>query len=78
MGLLSLFLLAGVGALIYFGVKGRMIRLREEFAEAMRRATQGGAKKPIATEEMVKCPTCGTYAVPTQQKNCGKPGCPYK
>ncbi len=78
MGLFSLLLLAGVGALIYFGVKGRMIRLREEFAETMRRARQGNAKKPIATEEMVKCPTCGTYAVPTQQKNCGKAGCPYK
>ena len=71
-----LLVLAVIAAVIYFAVKGRIIRLREEFEAALRRA-QGNTKKPIATEEMVKCPTCGTYAVATQQKNCGKPGCPY-
>lgn len=78
MGLGTLLILGLIGALIYFGVKGRIVRLREEFDAAMRRATQGNAKKPIATEEMTKCPTCGTYSAPSQQKNCGKPGCPYK
>ena len=78
MGLGTLLILAIIGALIYFGVEGRIVRLREEFEATMRRATQGNAKKPIATEEMVKCPTCSTYAAPSQQKNCGKPGCPYK
>lgn len=27
-------------------------------------------------EEMIACPTCGTYVTP-KQGNCGKDGCPY-
>ena len=76
MGLLTLLILAALGALIYFGVKGRIIRLREEFAEALRRA-QGKRPQDLPTESMVRCKTCGTYIAPGQQKNCGKQGCPY-
>jgi ribosomal protein L32 len=77
MGLLWLLILGAIGALVYFGVKGRIIRLREEFEQAMRRAGQG-RRANLPGEDMVKCPTCGTYSAPTQVKNCGKPGCPYK
>ncbi|MFM9865750.1 MAG: hypothetical protein ACKVRO_19320 [Micropepsaceae bacterium] len=76
MGLFTLLILAAIGALIYFGVKGRMVRLREEFAEALRRA-QGKRAEKLPSESMVACPTCGTYAAAGQQKNCGKQGCPY-
>jgi len=77
MGLLWLLILAGLGALAYFAVKGRIIRLREEFEQAMRKATQG-RRSSLPSEDMVKCPTCGTYSAPGQTKNCGKAGCPYK
>ena len=77
MGLFTLLVLAGVGALIYFGVKGRIIRLREEFAEALRRAQGGKRPQDLPSESMVACPTCGTYGAKGQQKNCGKQGCPY-
>ena len=75
MGFIWLLLLVGLGALAYFAIKGRMIRLREEIQEALRRA--GQRRSSLPSEDMVKCPTCGTYIAPSQQKNCGKPNCPY-
>lgn len=75
MGFLWLLLLIGLGALAYFAIKGRMIRLREEIEQALRRA--GQRRSSLPSEDMVKCPTCGTYIAPSQQKNCGKPNCPY-
>lgn len=77
MGLLWLLILLAVGALAYFAIKGRIVRLREEFEQALRRANQG-RRSSLPSEDMVKCPTCGTYSAPSQQKNCGKEGCPYK
>jgi len=76
MGLFWLLILVGLGALAYFAVKGRMIRMREELERAMRRTTQG-RRANLPSEDMIKCPTCGTYSAPGQTKNCGKPGCPY-
>ena len=70
-------LILALGVLAYFAVKGRIVRLREEFEQALRRATQG-RRSSLPSEDMVKCPTCGTYSAPSQQKNCGKEGCPYK
>jgi hypothetical protein len=77
MGLFWILILLGVGALAYFAIKGRIVRLREEFEQALRRATQG-RRSSLPSEDMVKCPTCGTYSAPSQTKNCGKPECPYK
>jgi hypothetical protein len=77
MGLIWLLILLGIGALAYFAIKGRMQRLREEFEQALRRATQR-PKSSLPSEDMVKCPTCGTYSAPSQTKNCGKADCPYK
>jgi hypothetical protein len=76
MGLFTLLILGLLGALIYFGVKGRIVRLREEFAEALRKA-QGKRAEKLPSESMTACPTCGTYAAPGAQKDCGKSGCPY-
>ena len=77
MGLIWLLALLGLGALAYFAIKGRVIRLREEFEAALRRAGQRPASS-LPSEDMVKCTTCGTYIAPSQQKNCGKPNCPYR
>ena len=77
MGFIWLLILVGLGALGYFAIKGRMIRLREELQEALRRAQQPRGSS-LPSEDMVKCATCGTYIAPSQQKNCGKPGCPYR
>ncbi|MDZ4740652.1 MAG: hypothetical protein SGJ03_12210 [Alphaproteobacteria bacterium] len=76
MGLWILTLL-GIGVLAYFAIKGRIIRLRDEFQGALRRASQG-PKSSLPSQDMVKCPSCGTYSAPSQQKNCGKQECPYK
>lgn len=77
MGLIGLLALAAVGAFIYFAIKGRAIRLREQFQEALRRAGErAGGQLPA--EDMLKCPVCGTYSAPGQQKNCGKAQCPYR
>ena len=77
MGLLWPLILIGLGALAYFAIKGRMIRLREEIETALRRAGQKRGST-LPSEDMVKCPTCDTYIAPSQQKNCGKTGCPYR
>ncbi len=77
MGFFTLLILGLLGALIYFGVKGRIVRLREEFAEALRRA-QGKRPENLPSESMTQCKTCGTYIAAGQQKNCGKSGCPYQ
>lgn len=77
MGFFTLLILGLLGALIYFGVKGRIVRLREEFAEALRKA-QGKRPENLPSESMTQCKTCGTYIATGQQKNCGKNGCPYQ
>jgi hypothetical protein len=77
MGLIWLLVLAGIGAVAYFAVKGRMIRLREEIEAQFRKANQRRAST-LPSESMSKCATCGTYLAPAQQKNCGKTGCPYR
>ncbi len=76
MGLWFLAML-GLGVLAYFAIKGRMLRLREELHEALRRAGQKRGSS-LPSEDMTKCLICGTYIAPSQQKNCGKEGCPYK
>lgn len=71
--ILSLLIL---GALAYFAIRGRIVRLQEEFQESLRRAQQG-RKSSFPSEDMVKCPKCDTYSAPSQQKSCGKADCPY-
>jgi hypothetical protein len=64
-------------AVAYFAIRGRALRFREQLQEALRRAGQR-AQNQLPTEDMIKCPTCGTYIAPGQQKTCGRPDCPYK
>lgn len=77
MGFFWLLIFLGLGALAYFAIKGRILRIRDELQEALR-----GAGRPrgssLPSEDMVKCPACGTYVAPSQQKNCGKSECPYR
>ena len=40
MGLLWLILILGLGALAYFAIKGRIVRLREEIEQQLRKASQ--------------------------------------
>lgn len=75
MGLGWLLVILGIGALAYFAIKGRIIRLREEFQEALRRAQV--RKSSLPSEDMKKCPTCGTYYAPST-KDCGNPNCASK
>lgn len=75
MGLGWLLVILGIGALAYFAIKGRIIRLREEFQEALRKAQTRRSSLP--SEDMQKCPTCGTYYAPST-KSCGNPKCESK
>jgi hypothetical protein len=68
--------LLAIGTLAYLAIKGRIIRLREEFQEALRRAQQP-PKSSLPSEDMTRCGVCGTYSAPSQKKDCGKQGCPY-
>ena len=64
-------------AVAYFAIRGRAIRFREQLQEALRRAGQR-AQNQIPTQDMIKCPTCGTYSAPGQQKICDRPDCHYR
>lgn len=77
MGLLWLLILLALGALAYFAIKGRISRLREEIEQQLRRASRP-RRSSLPSEDMIKCPACGTYSAPSQAKDCGKAECPYK
>ena len=64
-------------AVAYFAIRGRAIRFREQLQEALRRAGQR-AQSQIPTQDMIKCPICGTYSAPGQQKACDRADCPYR
>ena len=65
-------------AVAYFAIRGRAIRFREQLQEALRRATERKATNQLPTEDMIKCPTCGTYSAPGQQRACDRADCPYR
>lgn len=64
-------------AVAYFAIRGRAIRFREQFQEALRRAGQR-TQNQLPSEDMIKCPTCGTYSAPGQQRACDRADCPYR
>lgn len=68
--------LLAIGTLAYLAIRGRIIRLREEFQEALRRA-QKHPKSTLPSEDMTKCDVCGTYLAPSQKRDCGRANCPY-
>jgi hypothetical protein len=65
-------------AVIYFAVRGRAERLREQMQDLLRRANERAASNRLPTESMIKCPTCGTYSAPGQQRACDRADCPYR
>ncbi len=65
-------------AVAYFAIRGRAIRFREQLQEALRRATERTATNQLPMEDMIKCPTCGTYSAPGQQRACDRVDCPYR
>jgi hypothetical protein len=65
-------------AVAYFAIRGRAIRFREQLQEALRRATERTAANQLPTEDMIKCPICGTYSAPGQQRACDRADCPYR
>ncbi|MBI1213921.1 MAG: hypothetical protein GC190_20865 [Alphaproteobacteria bacterium] len=65
-------------AVIYFAVRGRAERLREQMQDLLRRANERSASNRLPTESMIKCPTCGTYSAPGQQRACDRADCPYR
>jgi len=64
-------------AVAYFAIRGRALRLREQLHEALRRGTERAASNQLPGESMIKCPACGTYCAPGQQRACGRTDCPY-
>ena len=68
----------GILAVGYFALRGRAVRLREQMQDALRRAGERAASNRLPSESMIKCPTCGTYAAPGQQRACERADCAYK
>ncbi|MFN8947267.1 MAG: hypothetical protein ACK6DM_12650 [Alphaproteobacteria bacterium] len=68
--------LLAIGTVAYLAIKGRIIRLQEEFQEELRRARKR-PQSSLPSEDMTRCEVCGTYSAPSQKKDCGKKGCPY-
>jgi hypothetical protein len=61
--------LAAIIAAVWYGFKAISRRNKAKTAADQRKATE-------AVEDMTACTTCGTY-VTSDQRNCGKSGCPY-
>ena len=70
--------LLAVVAVAYFALRGRALRLREQMQDALRRASERAASNRLPAESMTKCPTCGTYSAPGQQRACDRADCPYR
>ena len=70
--------LVGILAVAYFALRGRAVRLREQMQETLRRAGERAASNRLPAESMIKCPTCGTYTAPGQQRACERADCAYK
>lgn len=65
-------------ALAYFAMRGRAERLREQMKDVLRRANDRAATNRLPAESMIKCPTCGTYLAPGQQRACDRADCAYR
>jgi hypothetical protein len=61
--------LAAIVAAVWYGFKAISRRNKAKTAEDQRKAAE-------AVEDMTACTTCGTF-VTSDQRNCGKSGCPY-
>jgi hypothetical protein len=59
-------------------MRGRAVRLREQLQEALRRAAERAGGRQLPGESMTKCPNCGVYSAPGQQRACDRPDCPYR
>jgi hypothetical protein len=65
-------------AFVYFAMRGRAERLREQMQDLLRRANERSAANRLPSESMIKCPTCGTYSAPGQQRACDRADCAYR
>jgi hypothetical protein len=70
--------LVAILAVAYFAARGRAVRIREQLQEALRRATERAATNQLPSESMIKCPVCGTYSAPGQQRACDRADCAYR
>ena len=75
----KLLVLAAIIAAVWYGFKwvGRVEELRKE---ALRRAEAGAREQKMRStpsEDMVRCPSCGTYVAPRAARSCGRSDCPY-
>jgi hypothetical protein len=70
--------LVAILAVAYFAARGRAVRIREQLQEALRRATERAATNQLPGESMIKCPVCGTYSAPGQQRACDRADCAYR
>jgi hypothetical protein len=73
----KLLVLAVIIAAVWYGFRwvNRVELLRKE--AAARAASGQGRMRPTASEDMVRCPSCGTYVAPRAARACGRADCPY-
>ena len=73
----KLLVLTAIVIVVWYGFRwvGRVEELRKQ---AARREDAGQPRRPVpASEDMVRCPSCGTYVAPRAARSCGRSDCPY-
>lgn len=81
-GLQKLLLLAAILGAVWYGWKwiGRMKQERDAMLKARQDALRRDGGRPATgpdTEDMVACPTCGTFVATRTPTRCGRGNCPY-
>ncbi len=73
--------LAAIIAAVWYGFRwvNRVEELRKQAAARGEgdRVRSGPKPGPVASEDMVRCPSCGTYVAPRAARSCGRADCPY-
>jgi hypothetical protein len=74
---LLLLLVLGV---LWYGVKlvTRAGEVRETMRRAAKQASAGGGARAVATEDLIKCQTCGAFVPSRNATACGRGDCPWK
>lgn len=71
----KLLALAAVIAAVWYGFRWLARYQQVQRSKAAKKVDRGGAA--ASTEELVRCPRCGTYVPQRSPVACGRADCPY-
>jgi uncharacterized protein len=71
--------LAAIIAAVWYGFRwvGRVAQIRKEAAKRAEAESRETRMRAMPSEDMVRCPSCGTYVAPRAARACGRSDCPY-